>query len=192
MPDEPVATVAAPQMDMDAFMARFDATLKEGIQAGVKAALPQAPPRAVTPPKSDPVHDLVMEAVGPQLQAIQVTSLAGADAANFFTSTPEINTAEYAKHKEEVERRFMGALAQGRFVPRGDLYKHYMGENFDTFAALRAKTTTDAQNAALRAAGAPGAGVGQSGTVQIGDPYSMTEDQLFAALAPTGAKAHEF
>jgi hypothetical protein len=179
-------------MDMDAFMTRFDATLKEGIQAGVKAALPQAPPRPTVAPKSDPVQDLVMEAVGPQLQAIQVTALAGADAANFFTSTPEINTPEYAKHKEEVERRFMGALAQGRFVPRGDLYKHYMGENFDAFATLRAKTATESQNAALRAAGAPGANVGQSGTMQIADPYSMTEDQLFAALAPTGAKAHEF
>lgn len=188
MADEPVT----PPLDMDALMTRIDATVKEGIQAGVRAALPPAPVAPKVAPKSDPVHDLVMEAVGPQLQAIQVTALAGADAAQFFTSTPEINQPDYAKHKEEVERRFMGALGQGRFVPRSDLYKHYMGENFDEFATLRAKTTIDAQNAALRAAGAPGANVGTSGTVQISDPYSMTEDQLFAAMAPAGAKAHEF
>jgi len=191
MADEPVVAAPAP-FDMDALMTRIDATVKEGIQAGVKAAIPPAPRQPAAVPKSDPVHDLVMEAVGPQMQAIQVTALAGADAAQFFTSTPEINTPDYAKHKDEVEKRFIAALSAGRFVPRSDLYKHYIGENFDAFAALRAKSATEAQDAALRAAGAPGASVGRSGAVQISDPYSMTEDQLFAALAPKGAAAVEF
>ena len=176
MPDEQNAAPAAPQFDMDALAGQ----ITEGLKATIQQSMPQYPaPSPAVPQQAAPdaVRDLLDPYLSPVARQARLAEEAATDAAEFYTSHPELDKGE----RDEVEKRFKALKAANVPFKREDILNHYRGENIEKEVEKRIERRAKAATAAMDAAANVGSGSPGRGGEAL-DARSLSTADLSKAL----------
>lgn len=164
---------ASPAFDLNAVGEMFKSTLQEGL-GQLSQQIAQSTKAAQPAPAADPVGDMVR----PFVEGAHVAAGDAKDAAKFYAQNKDLSPETIA----EIEKTFDKMLGIGRPMAREDILAWHVGKNFEKHLEDRIQQR-DKKLAEAAQAGDAGGGSGKPGqAVTPKDPYSMSHEDLSAAL----------